>query len=77
VSHEIPISPGRCRLGNWFAQGRVGREASRSLSGLVDELAVWSRALSETEMASLTESGRPSLVWTRENPQLKVPLPKY
>jgi hypothetical protein len=37
---------------------------------------VWNRALSAAEVAALTESGRPSLLWTRENPPLKVPMPK-
>jgi hypothetical protein len=42
----------------------------------MDELAVWNRALSPAEVAALTESGRPSLLWSRENPPLKVPMPK-
>jgi Concanavalin A-like lectin/glucanases superfamily len=74
---DVLIQPGQCRLGNWFAERFASREASRALRGLVDELSVWNRALSASEVAALTESGRPSLLWSRENPPLKVPLPKF
>jgi hypothetical protein len=74
---DVPLQPGHCRLGNWFnTAGGFRDDSSRALRGLVDELAVWSRALSATEVAALTESGRPSLLWARENPPLKVPMPK-
>jgi hypothetical protein len=64
-------------LGNWFAEHRAGRESSRALRGLIDELAVWNRALSTSELVALAETGRPSLLWSRENPPLKTPLPKF
>jgi hypothetical protein len=74
---ETRLQPGLCRLGNWFNSAGYSREdSSRALRGLVDELAVWNRALSPAEVAALTESGRPSLLWSRENPPLKVPMPK-
>lgn len=74
---ETRLQPGLCRLGNWFNSTGYSREdSSRALRGLVDELAVWNRALSPAEVAALTESGRPSLLWSRENPPLKVPMPK-
>jgi hypothetical protein len=74
---ETRLQPGLCRLGNWFNGAGYSREdSSRALRGLVDELAVWNRALSPAEVAALTESGRPSLLWSRENPPLKVPMPK-
>ena len=74
---ETRLQPGLCRLGNWFNSAGYSREdSSRALRGLMDELAVWNRALSPAEVAALTESGRPSLLWSRENPPLKVPMPK-
>jgi len=77
AKNDLLLQPGHCRLGNWFNTGSAFRDASsRALRGLVDELSIWNRALSADEVAALTESGRPSLLWSRENPPLKVPLPK-
>jgi hypothetical protein len=73
---DVSIRPGHCRLGNWLGEGHAGKSASRGLCGLVDELSIWNRVLSIDEVAALTESGRPSLLWSRENPPLKVPMPK-
>jgi hypothetical protein len=74
---DLLLQPGHCRLGNWFNIGHGFRDtSSRALCGLVDELSIWNRALSAAEVAALTESGRPSLLWSRENPPLKVPMPK-
>jgi len=73
---DVSIRPGQCRLGNWFGEGYPGALASRGLCGLVDEVSVWNRALSASEVVTLTESGRPSLLWSRENPPLKIPMPK-
>ena len=73
---EVLIRPGHCRLGNWLAEGAAQPTASRALSGMVDEVAIWNRSLSQEEIVDLTERGRPSLLWSRENPTLKVPLPK-
>jgi hypothetical protein len=74
---DVLLQPGQCRLGNWFHPGPVSRgDSSRALRGLVDELSIWNRALSASEVTALTESGRPSLLWSRENPPLKVPMPK-
>ncbi|MEI7776512.1 MAG: LamG-like jellyroll fold domain-containing protein, partial [Verrucomicrobiota bacterium] len=75
-SGEVLIRPGQCRLGNWLSEGYPGTSASRGLRGLVDEVSVWNRTLSASKVAALTESGRPSLLWSRENPPLKVPMPK-
>ena len=75
---DLLLQPGICRLGNWFnSNGNVREDSSRALRGLVDELAIWNRALSAGEVSALTESGRPSLLWARENPPLKVPMPKF
>lgn len=75
--NRVPIRPGHCRLGSWSAERFASRESSRALGGLIDELSVWDRALSANELVALAESGRPSLLWSRENPPLKVPLPKF
>jgi hypothetical protein len=75
---DLRLQPGHCRLGNWFNLGSGSNEfSSRAFCGLIDELSIWNRALSAGEVAALTESGRPSLIWSRENPPLKVPMPKY
>ncbi len=73
---DVLLQPGQCRLGNWLGDGHFREDSSRALCGLVDELSIWNRALSAAEVAALTESGRPSLLWSRENPPLKVPMPK-
>jgi hypothetical protein len=73
---EVPIRPGHCRLGNWLSEGLAQPQGSRALSGIIDELAIWNRTLSSEEIIELTERGRPSLLWSRENPALKVPLPE-
>jgi len=73
---DVSIRPGHCRLGNWLGEGSTHGLASRALSGVVDELAIWNRALLPAEIVDLTERGRPSLLWSRENPALNVPLPK-
>jgi len=75
--NDVPIRPGHCRLGNWFAERLASRESSRALRGLIDELSIWNRALSASELVALAESGRPSLLWSRENPPLKTPLPTF
>jgi hypothetical protein len=79
ASTNLKIRPGRCRLGNWQEPSRSPDHSpllTRPLSGVVDELSIWNRALSAAEIAALTERGRPSLLWTRENPPLKVPMPR-
>ena len=73
---NVLLQPGHCRLGNWLGDGCAWADSSRALRGLVDELSIWNRTLSAAEVAVLTESGRPSLLWSRENPPLKVPMPK-
>lgn len=64
---DVRLQPGQCRLGNWLSDGKPGR-TSRAFRGLVDELSIWNRALSASEVSALTESGRPSQLWSRENP---------
>jgi|UniRef100_UPI00378505C1 hypothetical protein len=73
---DLLLKPGHCRLGNWLGDAHFRDGSSRALCGLVDELTIWNRALSAEEVAALLESGRPSLLWSHDNPPLKVPMPK-
>jgi hypothetical protein len=70
---DVQLQPGQCRLGNWLSDGKPYR-TSRAFRGLVDELSIWNRALSASEVLALTESGRPSQLWSRENPPIKAPI---
>ncbi|MCL4177254.1 MAG: hypothetical protein KJ072_05865 [Verrucomicrobia bacterium] len=72
---DVLLQPGLCRLGNWLGDGCAWAESPRALRGLVDELSLWNRALSAAEVTALTESGRPSLLWSRANPPLMEPMP--
>ena len=59
------LRPGSCRIGNWLAVEDVG-PMTRALRGRVDELAIWSRALSKDELTRLVEAGRPGMLWNDE-----------
>lgn len=59
------IRPGSCRLGNWLSDTK-GRLASRAFRGRMDELAIWNRALSQAEITSMVDAGRPGMLWTKE-----------
>lgn len=71
----VLILPGHCRLGNWLQEGVKYGTSPRALRGVIDEVAIWNRALSQTEVLSQTEKGCPSLLWSRENPPLRTPMP--
>ncbi len=58
------LRPGSCRLGNWIPDPRAGGIANRAFRGRVDELAIWSRALSSGQVKQLVEDGRPGLLWS-------------
>lgn len=72
----LMIRPGLCRLGNWLHERTDSDSSPRALRGRIDEVAIWNRALTQAEVVSLTEKGRPSLLWSRENPPLRTPMPK-
>ncbi|QDU59962.1 FecR protein [Planctomycetes bacterium Pan216] len=76
ANDNVPIRPGACRLGNWLSSNPYENKPPRAFRGRMDELAVWSRALDEEEILELVESGRPSLLWSRDNPPLDMPLPQ-
>lgn len=59
------IRPGTCRLGNWLPHAEAGL-VNRAFRGRVDELAIWSRALSDEEIKQHVEAGRPGLLWNEE-----------
>ncbi|EMI45320.1 LamG domain-containing protein [Rhodopirellula sp. SWK7] len=76
VQSDFKISPGVCRLGNWVSYAQFSERPPRSLRGRMDEVAIWKRALTDEEISTLVDEGRPSLVWSRDNPPLEHPLPK-
>ena len=75
-SNIAAITPGFCRLGNWLQEGLKYGSSPRALRGRIDEVAVWNCSLTQAEVLALTEKGRPSLLWSRENPPLRTPMPK-
>ncbi len=60
IQREMKATPGSCRLGNWLpAEGNAKR--NRALRGRIDELAIWDRALMESELKEWALAGRTSL----------------
>ena len=76
ASNDLMIRPGVCRLGNWLAEGAKDGSSPRAMRGRIDEVSVWNRALTQPEIVLLTEKGRPSLLWSRDNPPLRTPMPQ-
>ena len=59
LQRGVTITPGSCRLGNWLPV--VGHsKRNRAFRGRIDELAIWDRALLESELKELTQEGRTS-----------------
>lgn len=63
-----PFKPGACRIGGCLVRPDEGNPV-RTLRGRVDEVFVWSRALSAAEVTRLYEEGRPSLIEAARQPQ--------
>jgi ferric-dicitrate binding protein FerR (iron transport regulator) len=59
------LRPGSCRLGNWLPDAKAC-VANRAFRGRIDELAIWSRALSVHEIKNFVEVGRPGLLWNQD-----------
>ncbi len=59
---ENPMMPDKCSLGNWLDIPEQYQPTRRAFKGRMDEVAIWSRALSETEINAHYEAGRPSLL---------------
>lgn len=59
------IRPGPCRIGNWRSDTK-DRLANRAFRGRMDELSIWNRALTQTEIAQMVDAGRPGMLWSKE-----------
>lgn len=75
IKKGTPVRPGLARIGNWLPSNNY-KSTCRALRGRIDELAVWSRALNETEIRSHVTEGRPSIIWSTplKDPSLKMAL---
>jgi hypothetical protein len=62
---EEVIKPGSCRLGSWVPDAKTAIP-NRAFRGRIDELAIWNRTLTQTEIAQLVDAGRPSILWTKD-----------
>ena len=60
----VVVTPGRCRLGNWLRDPEWAHAPVRAFRGRIDELAVWNRALSETEIKEIVKTGQPTPLWS-------------
>lgn len=58
------MRPGVGRIGNWFMGDREDLAPTRALRGKVDGFAIWKRALTEKEIKTLVENGKPSALWS-------------
>ena len=67
---EAPLRPGLCRIGNWLPRGDY--EPVRAFNGRMDELAIWNRALSQKELETQVERGRPDFLWSGQLGKLGV-----
>jgi hypothetical protein len=61
VQFDLPLRIGDANIGNWNLAARRARAPIRYLSGCVDELMVFSRALSDREIERLYTQGQPPL----------------
>jgi hypothetical protein len=59
MEHHIPVSVPRGELGNWKTDYKQSGSNIRNLNGRMDEFVVFSRALSDSEMQQLYDSGKP------------------
>ena len=62
MDREILIRPNLCRLGNWLPSERHLEKRTRAFHGRMDELAIWNRALLESELRQMFEAGRPNVL---------------
>src|SRR5438876_1060282 len=61
VQFDVPLRIGDAEIGNWNLASRRDSAPIRYLSGCVDELMVFSRALSDREIERLHARGQPPL----------------
>ena len=68
IAHQSALSspgllaPGSCQLGNWLRRPDWPHSPVRAFKGRIDELAIWNRALSKSEIEGHYEAGRPNLI---------------
>lgn len=61
------ITPGSCRLGDWKPHPEWENPV-RSLRGRMDEVILWQRALSESELQKMINAGSPTSLWPGQSP---------
>src|SRR5262249_53094401 len=59
VRFDVPLRLGTAEVGNWNLASHRNRTPIRFFTGAIDELMVYSAALTDEEMARLYEQGRP------------------
>ena len=57
------IRPGSCRIGNWLPAADFA-DSTRALRGRMDELVIWSRALSQEDLSRHVQAGRTGFLET-------------
>ncbi len=62
MEREISIRPGLCRIANWLPSVGHLEKRTRALRARIDELAIWNRALLESELRELVEAGRQNVL---------------
>lgn len=62
MDREMLIRPSLCRLGNWMPAEKHSEKRTRAFRGRIDELAIWNRALLESELRQMFEAGRPNVI---------------
>ncbi len=62
MNREVLIKPSLCRLGNWLPAEKYLEKRTRAFRGRMDELAIWNRALLESELRQMFEAGRPNVL---------------
>jgi hypothetical protein len=63
IPNSVRLTPGRCRLGNWLRDPEWPHAPVRAFRGRIDELAIWNRPLSESEIKEIMKTGQPAPLW--------------
>ncbi|MFK5922082.1 MAG: FecR domain-containing protein [Verrucomicrobiota bacterium] len=66
LEKDALITPGSCRLGDWKPHPEWENPV-RSLRGRMDEVILWQRALSESELQKMIDAGSPTSLWPGQN----------
>jgi hypothetical protein len=62
MNRDVTIRPSLCRLGNWLPSEKHLEKRTRAFRGRMDELAIWNRALLESELRQMFEAGRQNVI---------------